>query len=512
MDYFKILNLNREPFSNSPEPDFFYQSAQHLGCLQNLEIAIRLRRGLNVVMGNVGTGKTTLCRELLIRIAQSEEDRDNVEPHLVLDPATTTPGEFLTIIANAFGIPESAQNDEWQIKESIKDHLYQKGVVEQKTVVLLIDEGQKLPDFALEILREFLNYETNEFKLLQIVIFAQNEFKESMVSHKNLADRVNQFINLGPLSFRETRQLIGLRIAQSSEEGSQARLFTLPGMYAIYKFSGGYPRRIISLCHQSMLAMIIQNRKRAGWSTVSSCAERVSVESADTRRRWPVVAAFSLAVLFVVAGGALNWKSLMSRGSAPAGEAVVAETVKAPVPVVVASVPPVPKPAPPVAPVFSAKKPTILGRIIVEKGETVYGILYHVYGSYDEEQLQAFVRANQRIKNINLVLRGEVITFPAIPARNNPLPSGKSWVAVTAKGSLGEAYEMLGSYPDAEAGEVRLFPYWNKQEGMVYAVLAKKGFPDKHEANAFIKNLPPEFSSGARVVAGWPEGTEFYAR
>ncbi|MBN2686747.1 MAG: AAA family ATPase, partial [Deltaproteobacteria bacterium] len=65
MEYFKILNLIKEPFSNSPEPEFFYDSPQHVNCLQNLEMAIRLRRGLNVIVGEVGTGKTTLCRRLI---------------------------------------------------------------------------------------------------------------------------------------------------------------------------------------------------------------------------------------------------------------------------------------------------------------------------------------------------------------------------------------------------------------------------------------------------------------
>ncbi|MBW2200522.1 MAG: transposase, partial [Deltaproteobacteria bacterium] len=67
MDYFKILNLNREPFSNSPDPEYFFQSRQHLGCLQKVELALRLRRGLNVVIGDIGTGKTTLCRQLIRR-------------------------------------------------------------------------------------------------------------------------------------------------------------------------------------------------------------------------------------------------------------------------------------------------------------------------------------------------------------------------------------------------------------------------------------------------------------
>ncbi len=517
MDYFKILNLNREPFSNSPEPDFFYQSAQHLGCLQNLEIAIRLRRGLNVVMGNVGTGKTTLCRELLIRLAQSEEDRREVETHLLLDPSATTPAAFLCAVATAFGIPGTAPSDEWQLKEGIKNHLYQQGVVEKKTVVLLIDEGQKLPAFALEILREFLNYETNEFKLLQIVIFAQDEFKESLLAHKNLAGRVNQFIFLGPLNFRETRELIALRIAQSSEDGP-GRLFTWPGMLAIYKFTGGYPRRVISLCHQSMLAMIIQNRNQAGWFTVRSCAARASVERTAGQRRWPRIAVPALLGLIVVAVMALKWESLAVREPPFSGHAIATDLEPAPVPAVVTveaepapavATPPAAAPLPPS--VFSTKKPKVLGRIIVDQGESAYGMLRRIYGAYDEEQLQAFVRGNHRIKNINRIIRGEVITFPAIPVETNPLPPDESWVAVTTKGSLGEAYEALGRYPRRE-GRVRLFPYWNGEEGLVFAVLLRQGFPDEKAAGAFIQRLPAEFSPGARVIARWPEGTEFYAR
>jgi hypothetical protein len=149
--------------------------------------------------------------------------------------------------------------------------------------------------------------------------------------------------------------------------------------------------------------------------------------------------------------------------------------------------------------------------MIVEPGETVYGMLHRIYGDYDEEQLQAFVRANHRIENINLIRRGDVVTLPAVPVRTNPLPPEQSWVAVTTKGSLGEAYESLRRYPNAEGG-IRLFPYWNPREGMVFAVLIRNGFPDEKAAGAFIQRLPAEFPPGARVIARWPEGTEFYAR
>src|SRR4030043_1266533 len=129
MDYFKILNLNKEPFSNSPEPDFFFPSTKHIDCLQQLELATRLRRGLNVVMGEVGTGKTTLCRQLILRFSESEDDRTAVETHLLLDPSFSTPREFLSTVATTFGLlpADDAAKSEWQIKEGIKNYLFKRG-------------------------------------------------------------------------------------------------------------------------------------------------------------------------------------------------------------------------------------------------------------------------------------------------------------------------------------------------------------------------------------------------
>ena len=257
MDYFQILNLQREPFSNSPEPDFFFQSDQHRGCLQKLELAVRLRRGLNVVIGEVGTGKTTLCRRLILNFSSAE--KDGIETHLILDPSFSNTQEFLSAVALLLGLPRSADGEsEWQLKENIKNYLFRKGIDESRTVVLLIDEGQKLPDFCLEILREFLNYETNEYKLLQIVIFAQKEFAEVLKSYANFADRVNQYYFLKPFNFRDTRAMIRFRIAKASGVDAAApALFTFPALWAIYRATGGYPRKIITLCHKAMLAMII---------------------------------------------------------------------------------------------------------------------------------------------------------------------------------------------------------------------------------------------------------------
>lgn len=145
MDYFRIIHLIKEPFSNSPDPDYFFQSQQHVECFQKLELSLRLRRGLNVVIGEVGTGKTTLCRQLIRRFAG---DKD-CETHLVLDPYFSSSSEFLATIAEMFtGAQPPADANDWQLKEIIKKYIFRKGVDANKIVILIIDEGQKIPDFC----------------------------------------------------------------------------------------------------------------------------------------------------------------------------------------------------------------------------------------------------------------------------------------------------------------------------------------------------------------------------
>ena len=313
MDYFKILNLSKEPFSNSPDPEFFFHSRQHLDCLQKLELSLRLRRGLNIVIGDIGTGKTTLGRQLIRRFSQ----QPNIEPHLILDPLVHNAYEFLAAVAEMLtGQKPSAENNEWQIKEQIKQHLFRKGVAENKTIVLIIDEGQKIPVFCLEILREFLNYETNEYKLLQIVIFAQKEFEETIRKHPNFADRINLYHMLKPLSFRDTRMMIKFRLEKSSNSPQKMGLFTFAALASVYRITGGYPRKIINLCHQSILTMIIQNRSNCGYRLVNSCAHRVFPDQAR-RIRWirsAVMAAGAIVVALVIFLPTARFKLLQQDG------------------------------------------------------------------------------------------------------------------------------------------------------------------------------------------------------
>jgi len=298
MEYYQILNFKKEPFSNSPEPEFLFQSPQHTTCLQMLELAVRLRRGLNVVVGDVGTGKTTLCRKLIQDFSHVAADTPEIETHLLLDPALASTQEFLQTVAILLGIKDfDNSQDEWHLKERIKNYLFSKGVDEEKIIVLIIDEGQKIPEACIEVLREFLNYETNSQKLLQIIIFAQKEFKATLKKHHNLFDRVNFLYYLKPLSFRQMREMINYRINIARESEVASSLFSFWGLVLVYASTGGYPRKIVSLCHQVILMLIIRGKKKAGLLTVKDSISEMS-RPLFIKARWATVS-----ILLIVALG-----------------------------------------------------------------------------------------------------------------------------------------------------------------------------------------------------------------
>jgi general secretion pathway protein A len=255
MHYYEILGLEREPFSSSPDPAFFYLSDEYRECLQRLEISIRLKRGLNIVLGQVGTGKTTLSR-VLYRMFQ-RESRDFMF-HFILDPSFPTEFQFFSSLVKLFDITPSVRST-FEYKETIQNYLFRKGVEEKKTIVLLIDEGQKLSRPHLEILRNLLNYETNEYKLLQLLIFAQMEFSERVRGVENFLDRVNMKYVFRPLNEADTRKLIEFRLKIAGLNSGRS-LFTDDAYMAIYSETLGFPRKIINLCHHALLTMLIKEK------------------------------------------------------------------------------------------------------------------------------------------------------------------------------------------------------------------------------------------------------------
>jgi general secretion pathway protein A len=545
MDYYRILKLDKEPFSNSPDPAFFYQSKQHLECLQKLELALRLRRGLNVIIGDVGTGKTTLCRQLIRQFSENKE----VETYLILDPYFSSSAEFLSSVAKMFKgskLPNSA--NEWQLKEIIKQYLFRQGVDRQKTIVLIIDEGQKIPIFCLEVLREFLNYETNEYKLLQIVIFAQKEFEHTIREYSNFSDRINLFHYLKPLSFRDTRQMIKYRLEKSSGQFRAYTFFTSAALLAVYWSTGGYPRKIINLCHRCVLTMIIQNRSVVDLLLVRSCIQRVFPNRSRSVRN---ISAAAAVVVIIVAIGfwfsnpghfKMRWPmklkpspTTVNQAAEPVlntNEATPAESISSPSSVLptiwdlneestesIAATNTADEKETPTdkinESVASADETgrsfdELLGQVTLSRNETLSGLIKNVYGGFSSKHFKSLILANPQIDDPDLVKVGQIILFPAIPASVKPWPMNTWWINIGDKDSLEEAMQFLRALPK-KTPPVRLVPYWNSREGTKFAFLLTRYFSDEANAKRQLKKLPSSFSSQAKLLASWDEDTVFFA-
>lgn len=269
MSYYSVLELEREPFSTSPDPNFFYQSAAHLTALRKLEIAIRLKRGLSLILGDVGTGKTTLSRALLQAF---NSEQDEFVFHLILDPDFRSEYQFLTHLTKLFGLSPFFRST-MDHRDAIEKYLYHQCVEQKKTVVLVIDEGQKLNQPFLEILRTFLNYETNEQKLLQLIILSQMELLPRLQKVRNFLDRISLKYIINPLDENETHAMIEFRLKQAGHHGDRP-LFTTTAIRKIYEYTGGYPRRIAMLCHNAVEELAVSDFREVTVELIEKIIER----------------------------------------------------------------------------------------------------------------------------------------------------------------------------------------------------------------------------------------------
>ena len=277
MSYYKVLGFEKEPFSTSPDPNYFYLSRAHEQALTNTLIELRLRRGLSVILGDIGTGKTTLSRKLI----QELKVRQDVIFHIVLDPSFENENMFLRSLARNFEIPinETHEPSSLDLRDALERFLFQKGVTENRSVVLIIDEAQKLNEMSLEVLRVLLNYETNEYKLLQLVLLGQTELHAKIINIPNFFDRISFIYTLNPFSLKETEEMIDFRIRKAGYQ-SRMHLFLRDAVAEIHRATQGYPRRITMLCHKALKELvmrnksvvsagiieeIVQNEMRAGW-------------------------------------------------------------------------------------------------------------------------------------------------------------------------------------------------------------------------------------------------------
>lgn len=256
MSYYRLLGLKKEPFSSSPDPAFFFLSREHKAALRRLQIAITLKRGLSVILGDVGTGKTTLSRKLSWEL--------NAEPdvcyHMILNPYFKSDKQFLSRLATLFHVEMPSRATGLDYMEAVERFLFKRGVEEQKTVVLLIDEAQILPDFVFEILRILLNYETNEYKILQLVLVGQMELLPRIRRMSNFWDRIVLKYVLNPLGEEEVREMVRFRLQQAGYAGEN-ELFSDTAVKMVWEHTQGYPRKLAMFCHSCLECLVMYDKR-----------------------------------------------------------------------------------------------------------------------------------------------------------------------------------------------------------------------------------------------------------
>ena len=264
--YLQYYGLTEAPFDITPNPRFLFYSPKHREAFNHLLYGIRERKGFVQLTGEVGAGKTTLCRAML------EQLDGHYATALILNPVMS-PNEMMKAIAIEFGLPVNGL-DRLDTLAVINQFLLQQ-VERGQDTVLIIDEAQDLTDELLEQVRLLSNLETDNRKLLQIVLLGQPELRDKLNNPRlrQLRQRITVRYHLAPLTRNEVNQYVQHRLEVSGANG--APHFTAPALWRIYRYSQGIPRLVNAICDKALLAGYVGQQEKIDYRTVGHAAREL---------------------------------------------------------------------------------------------------------------------------------------------------------------------------------------------------------------------------------------------
>jgi general secretion pathway protein A len=256
--YNAYFGFREKPFKLVPNPEYLFLSKSHEEALAHLNYALSQGDGFVEITGEVGTGKTTLCRAFLESLSEETAAAYIFNPKL-------GPKQLIKAINDEFGVRYDA-GDTKDIIDKLNRFLIRKKI-EGKRAIVLIDEAQNLTKTVLEQLRLLSNLETKREKLLQIILVGQPELADMLDSHdlRQIGQRISLRYRISPLSLKETQEYIQYRLNIASQK--RAALFEPAAIRRIYEYSRGIPRLINIACDRALLTAFSANRPKVSGRT-----------------------------------------------------------------------------------------------------------------------------------------------------------------------------------------------------------------------------------------------------
>jgi general secretion pathway protein A len=291
--YQRHFGLNEAPFSIAPNPRYLYMSQRHQEALAHLLYGLGGDGGFVLLTGEVGAGKTTICRCLLEQIPES------CDVAYIFNPKLTV-GELLSTLCVEFGIDYPPGTTSVKVFIDCINAYLLDAHAKGRHTVLIIDEAQNLSVSVLEQMRLLTNLETNERKLLQIILLGQPELATMLdrPELRQLAQRIVARYHLGPLTRPEVEAYVGHRLEVS---GGKRQLVPASLMGRLYRLSGGIPRVINVLCDRALLGAYVQGRERVTRATLTQAAHEVLHRPAQQGRS--LLRPLLLILILVIGGG-----------------------------------------------------------------------------------------------------------------------------------------------------------------------------------------------------------------
>ena len=264
--YLEYFGLTEPPFDITPNPRFLFYSAKHREAFNHLLYGIRERKGFVQMTGEVGAGKTTLCRAMLEQARPPLRHRPHPQPDH--ERRRAGEGRRARVCLPVNGL------DRLDILAVINNFLLHQ-VEHGKETVLIIDEAQDLTDELLEQVRLLSNLETDDRKLLQIILFGQPELRARLNNPRlrQLRQRITVRYHLPPLKRQEVVEYVRHRLHVSGGNGTP--YFTRPALWRVYRYSQGIPRLVNAVCDKALLAGFVQQSKRIDFRMVGQAVREL---------------------------------------------------------------------------------------------------------------------------------------------------------------------------------------------------------------------------------------------